>query len=117
MRVVSDTTKFAFLVFGAFLRFGSAFSPSVYIVSTRGSPLFQEKDGCLAQDTDVLVSDAAQKFKVVTCMSTSCSRRRKELGLDELTTFGALFSRAKESSVRVEEGPCVGSCKNSPCKL
>jgi len=51
-------------------------------------------------------------------MSTSCSRRRKELGLEPLSTFAAFYSRAKDGgapSVRVEEGPCVGSCKNAPC--
>lgn len=65
------------------------------------------------------ISKAASKFKVVTCMSTSCSKKRKTLGLDSLATFGALYSRSKgdgdEPFIAVEEGPCMGACKTAPC--
>jgi hypothetical protein len=58
-----------------------------------------------------------QKFKIITCMSTSCCQKRKALDLDSLATFGAMYARASEASskVKVEEGPCLGSCKKAPC--
>ena len=53
-------------------------------------------------------------------MSTSCSKKRKDLGLDSLSTFGALYARSMKSEVGelcipVEEGPCMGACKKAPC--
>ena len=56
----------------------------------------------------------------MTCMSTSCSKKRKDLGLDSLSTFGALYARSMKSEVGelcipVEEGPCMGACKKAPC--
>jgi NADH:ubiquinone oxidoreductase subunit E len=60
----------------------------------------------------------AGKFKIISCTSTSCSKKRKSLGLDSLATFGALYSRAKNGcapAVSVEEGPCMGGCKMAPC--
>ena len=64
------------------------------------------------------LTSAAQKFKVLTCMSTSCSKRRKDMNMDELSTFSALFTRAEDdfpATVEVEESPCLGSCKMAPC--
>ena len=53
-------------------------------------------------------------------MSTACSNKRKSLGLDSLSTFGAFYARSTkdgdgELAVRVEEGPCLGACKYAPC--
>jgi hypothetical protein len=70
------------------------------------------------QEEETTDPDVAEKFKIVACMSTSCSKRRKDLGMDSLATFGAFYSRANDGnapSVRVEEGPCLGSCKMAPC--
>ena len=61
------------------------------------------------------IAEQEEKFKIVTCMSTACSRRRKSLGMDSLSTFGAMYLRASDSRVKVEEGPCIGSCKKAPC--
>jgi NADH:ubiquinone oxidoreductase subunit E len=77
-------------------------------------------DSALLQDGKNVDLDpsVAEKFKVVTCMSTSCNEERKKFGMDSLATFGAFFSRSKEGnapSVRVEEGPCLGGCKFAPC--
>ena len=72
---------------------------------------------------------AASKFKIVACMSTSCSRRRKNLGLDSLATFSDLYTLSSQATARsstgiagstepiimVEEGPCLGACKMAPC--
>jgi hypothetical protein len=65
-------------------------------------------------DNDI-ISEQEKQFKIITCMSTSCSRKRNELGMDSLSTFGAMYSRASSSKVQVDEGACVGSCKNGPC--
>lgn len=52
-------------------------------------------------------------------MSTSCCKKRKDLGLDSLATFAAFYSRSKgggeEPTIVVEEGPCLGVCKKAPC--
>ena len=82
--------------------------------------LFHSPESKITAPSKKLDPVVAEKFKVTTCMSTSCSRRRKELGLEPLSTFAAFYSRAKDGgapSVRVEEGPCVGSCKNAPCEF
>lgn len=63
--------------------------------------------------------EAASKFKILTCSSTSCAKKRQVLNIDEYATFGAFFSRIKDSDyaneVTVEESPCLGACKNAPC--
>ena len=68
-----------------------------------------------AISTDEYIENQAKKFKIITCMSTNCCQKRKSLGMDSLSTFGAMFSRAQSSKVQVEEGPCLGSCKKAPC--
>lgn len=75
-----------------------------------------------SQTTDaqeqLLDSDVAEKFKIVTCMSTSCSKKRKALNMDPLSTYGAFFDRIENGAapdVQLEEGPCLGSCKMAPC--
>ena len=65
--------------------------------------------------SDEVIAEQEEKFKIVTCMSTACSRKRRSLGMDDLSTFGAMYSRASDSRVKVEEGPCIGSCKKGPC--
>lgn len=65
--------------------------------------------------SDEVIAEQEEKFKIVTCMSTACSRKRESLGMDNLCTFGAMYSRASSSRVEVEEGPCIGSCKKAPC--
>ena len=72
-----------------------------------------------AEITDELRISEAKKFKVMVCGSTSCSRRRKQLMMDEYSTFSGVFTRNKESdvtlgAVEVEDSGCIGSCKKSP---
>ena len=84
---------------------------------------FRAHKSCEPVKTDEFSSAAleiaASKFKIVTCMSTSCAKKRKELGIDSLSTFTALYTRSKgdgnEPRIVVEEGPCLGSCKMAPC--
>lgn len=68
------------------------------------------------EEKEILDPEVAAKFKVVTCFSKSCNERRKRFGLDPLATFVEMYSRAQESApcVVVEEGPCLGSCRNGP---
>ncbi|KAL3940684.1 MAG: hypothetical protein SGBAC_004828 [Bacillariaceae sp.] len=63
----------------------------------------------------------------MTCLSPSCNQKRKEAGLDPLSTFAAMYERSKEAArnqtarddsdlfVSVEEGPCMGACQYGPC--
>lgn len=70
------------------------------------------------KEATTIDSSVASKFKILTCSSTSCTKKRKESGLDELATFSALFGRIQSSSfpsVEIEEAPCLGACAKSPC--
>lgn len=63
-------------------------------------------------------ADAAKKFKILVCSSTSCARKREILGMDEYETLANMYSLVKDSDVRVsavEECPCLGSCDFAPC--
>jgi Thioredoxin-like [2Fe-2S] ferredoxin len=65
-----------------------------------------------------LRSMTASKFKILTCTSTACVKKRQRQGMDELATFAAFFNRIHNSripQVKVEESPCLGSCKYAPC--
>jgi hypothetical protein len=73
------------------------------------------EEAAMSTTTDEFIVFEEEKFKIITCMSTSCSQKRKALGMDPLSTFGAMFARAQSSRVQVEEGPCLGSCKKAPC--
>jgi len=58
------------------------------------------------------------KFKILACSSTSCTKMRRSVGIDEFATFGLLWDRkmeAKAGNVQVEESSCLGSCKMAPC--
>lgn len=59
----------------------------------------------------------ASKFTILTCSSTACAKKRDTFQMDEYATYGAFFSRIQEneSQVKVEESPCLGSCKFAPC--
>ena len=64
-----------------------------------------------------LYQDVAGQFKILTCSATSCAKKRKDLGMDEFSTFSAFYMRAKENapSMTVEETSCLGCCKAAPC--
>ena len=59
----------------------------------------------------------AGKFKILTCSSTACAKKRKELFQDELSTFTAMYCLKEEHAptVQIEESPCLGGCKMAPC--
>jgi hypothetical protein len=69
----------------------------------------------MAASKEASILEQEEKFKILTCMSTSCCQKRKALGMESLATFGAMYSRATSTRVQVEEAPCLGSCKNAPC--
>lgn len=92
------------------------------ICSLQQQPRTQGDSSDTIVSSSPALSKAASKFKVVTCMSTSCSKKRKDLGLDSLSTFGAFYARSKQGGegdddlfIPVEEGPCMGACKMAPC--
>jgi hypothetical protein len=72
-----------------------------------------------SSNTETLLDNqVTEKFKIITCMSTSCSKKRKALNMDPLATYGAFFERiegGRAPDVQLEEGPCLGSCKMAPC--
>ena len=99
---------------GGFLAVGrlQTTSCSIQTSSMSTSDTTEEVD----MDSQVRSAEAA-KFKILTCTSTACAKKRKVFMMDEYATFGAFFARSKESGgeVSVEESPCLGSCKNAPC--
>lgn len=68
-------------------------------------------------DESSSLSEAAGKFKVLACSSTSCAAKRKALNLDQFSTFSAFYSKIQENAptMTIEESPCLGSCKFAPC--
>lgn len=96
----------------------SAFLPVTKTTTHLGFPIYESVSASVEEDTAQEVkSSVAAKFKVLTCTSTACAKRRKQLSMDEYATFGAMFSRAKDNQpeVQVEESPCLGSCQQAPC--
>jgi hypothetical protein len=78
--------------------------------------LFQSNE--IDQEALAITSQVAEKFKIITCMSTSCNKKRKDLNMDKLTTYAAFYQRIQDSStpmVQLDEGPCLGFCKSAPC--
>jgi (2Fe-2S) ferredoxin len=65
----------------------------------------------------LLDESVAGKFTVLTCASTSCSARRRELWVDDLATYSALHALSLERapSVLVTESSCLGGCRHAPC--
>jgi len=90
---------------------------TVTTTSLRALTEDDDNDGNNDDDDDIIIAEQEQLFKIVTCMSTSCCRKRDALGMDSLSTFSAMYSRASssKSKVQIEEGPCVGSCQDGPC--
>jgi hypothetical protein len=83
---------------------------------SRGMSIYYDNDNCNRHQE--VYTDAAKKFKILVCASTSCAKKRKKLGMDEYETFANIYSLVKESNVRVasvEECPCLGSCSYAPC--
>jgi hypothetical protein len=61
--------------------------------------------------------DACGDFTILVCRSTSCTKKRRMLGLDEFHTLGALYSQQLPELVKVEieESSCLGQCSFGPC--
>ena len=73
-------------------------------------------EAVVRDNKELLFQSEATKFKVMVCGSTSCSKQRRIMQMDEYATFGGLYSRAQSANVEVEveESGCVGSCKKAP---
>ena len=78
-------------------------------------PTDNETEATQQQQLQLLNSDVAAQFRILTCSATACSLKRKKLKLDEYSTFSAFYCRASETSVTVKERSCLGQCKRGPC--
>jgi NADH:ubiquinone oxidoreductase subunit E len=88
----------------------------LFLHAQHTTPLFQSNE--VDQEALAITSQVAEKFKIITCMSTSCNKKRKDLNMDKLTTYAAFYQRIQDSStpmVQLDEGPCLGFCKSAPC--
>jgi hypothetical protein len=64
--------------------------------------------------------EIASQFKILTCSSTACTKKKISLGLDEYALYSGLYGRKEGGSVGaseviVEESSCLGCCKFAPC--
>jgi (2Fe-2S) ferredoxin len=93
-----------------------AFSPFLTKCRMRNT-LFMAHDNSTNPQTSNSQSNAAEKFKILTCCSTSCAAKRKALNMDPYATFAAFYSRTQDRypAVRIEESPCLGACQQAPC--
>lgn len=76
----------------------------VATTTTTARPASHDLDGSVCEQMTLRV-----------CASTSCAKKRRVCGLDEFATFGALYERAGDCGVEVEESPCLGKCQLAPC--
>lgn len=88
--------------------------------ANRRRPLFMSSntDSDIETSTPSLIDpDVSSKFKILTCSSTSCAKKRRDCGLDEFATYGAFYGLIQENApnVQLEESPCLGSCQMAPC--
>ena len=74
---------------------------------------YMDTDDTIA--TDEKTEAIYQAMSIHVCSSTSCTKKRKILGMDEFATFGAMYERASTTGLTVEESTCLGSCKLAPC--
>ena len=82
-------------------------------------PLQASSDDASVQCTkQTLDPDIASQFTIQVCTSTNCSRKLKEVGLDQYHSLGEIYAQAQaanlEKSVIIEDGGCQGG-KN--CKM
>jgi len=69
-------------------------------------------------DSEQLDPAQCEKFVLKVCASTSCTQKRRALGMDDLDTFVSLYERkesARAPDVQIEESTCLGACKRAPC--
>lgn len=63
-----------------------------------------------------LASDSiCSKITLQVCSSTKCSRRRKQLQIDEYSLLSGLMDRVGSNPINVEDSGCLGWCKRAPC--
>mmetsp|Transcript_20152 Transcript_20152/g.28689 ORF Transcript_20152/g.28689 Transcript_20152/m.28689 type:complete len:201 (+) Transcript_20152:138-740(+) len=61
--------------------------------------------------------DVCKDFTILVCRSTSCTKKRRMLGLDEFHTLSTLYSQQPPclTPIEIEESPCLGMCDFAPC--
>lgn len=103
----------------AFVTFGTQSSRRPFHGLSSNTHADTTPNSCETTDADLAQIDPAIgcKFKILTCSSTSCAKKRRDCGLDEFATYGALYSLIQQHApdVQLEESPCLGSCSMAPC--
>eukprot|EP00977_Amphora_coffeiformis_P013030 scaffold3337_cov169-Amphora_coffeaeformis.AAC.40 len=109
------------VLFAAWAGVGHSFLQNIPYPATRHANssilLSADRESASISTTEPAESRVASQLKVLTCASTSCAKKRKDLGQDEYATFSELYVRAKETfpTMTVEESTCLGCCKAAPC--
>lgn len=98
--------------------------PKVLVIADSKLTLFSQKTAdeshssthCHGESIGLNPAVASQ-FKLLTCCSTACTKSRRSLQQDDIATFASFYSRIQEyaPTMKIEECPCLGSCKNAPC--
>lgn len=72
-------------------------------------------------EPSTLDTEIASQFTIQVCTSTNCSRKLKEVGLDQYHALGEIYAQAEsanlEKCIIIEDGGCQGgkNCKMGPC--
>ncbi|GMI17049.1 hypothetical protein TrLO_g9624 [Triparma laevis f. longispina] len=83
----------------------------------KGSKLYSSRfDVPETPPSQDLASDSTcSKITLQVCSSTKCSRRRKQLQIDEYSLLSGLMDRVGSNPINVEDSGCLGWCKRAPC--
>ena len=117
-------TNLKLVLLGTFAGFGYGFFQRSPYQSTRNVDttilLSADRESAsiaTAETAETAELRVAGQLKVLTCSSTSCAKKRKDLGQDEYATFSEFYMRAKDTfaTMTVEESTCLGCCKAAPC--
>ena len=80
------------------------------------STTIQEEEQSKELDREI-----AQQFTIQVCTSTSCTKKLKQVGLDQYHVLGEIYAHAQtanlETCMVIEDGGCNGgkNCQMGPC--
>ena len=98
---------------------------SLYIPTTTRTSRLQATDDTTIQvqeeQSKELDHEIAQQFTIQVCTSTSCTKKLKQVGLDQYHVLGEIYAYAQSANLEtcmvIEDGGCNGgkNCQMGPC--
>ena len=93
---------------------------SLYLPTATKASRLQATDDTTIQQEE-LDREIAQQFTIQVCTSTSCTKKLKQLGLDQYHVLGEIYAYAQSANLEtcmvIEDGGCNGgkNCQMGPC--